>query len=184
MAELTYAMITSLDGYIADENGTFDWARPSDELHAIFNDLQRSVGTCLQGRRMYETMRWWDSVAVAELPPIERGFAELWRDTDKIVYSSTLEAVAEPRTRLERTFAVDAIRTMKRTADRDLSIGGAGLAAHAILAGLVDRYVLAVVPTIVGAGTRALPDAARLQLTLADAQWFSDGAVLLQYRAA
>ncbi len=133
---------------------------------------------------MYETMRWWDTVVVDQLPPIERGFAELWRDTDKVVYSSTLKTVAEPRTRLERTFDVDAIRTMKHAAERDLSMGGAGLAAHAILSGLVDRYLLVLVPTIVGAGIRALPDAARLQLSLEDVQRFSDGAVLLQYRAA
>ena len=183
MADIVYAIIASLDGYIADERGNFDWAHPSDEVHALFNDMQRSVGTCLLGRRMYETMRFWDSVSLDDLPPTEREFAEVWRASDKVVYSSTLDTVTEPRTRLERTFDPDAVRAMKATADRDLSVGGAGLAAEAIRAGLVDRYQLVLVPTIVGGGTRALPDSARVQLTLEDERSFDDGAVLLDYRA-
>jgi dihydrofolate reductase len=158
MANLIYAINPSLDGYIADENGNFDWSQPSEEVHAFFNDLQRSVGTFLCGRRMYETMRVWDTFVLDDLPEVQREFAEAWRATDKVVYSSTLDAVSEPRTRVERTFDPEVVQTMKEKADRDLSIGGAGLAAEAIRAGLVDRFVLRLVPTIVGGGTRALPD--------------------------
>ncbi len=166
MADLIYIISASLDGYVADEDGNFDWGQPSEEVHTFFNDFQRSVGTGLLGRRMYETMRVWDTFLLDDLPEIERGFAEAWQATDKIVYSSTLEAVSEPWTRLERKFDPDAIQAMKDAADRDLSIGGPGLAAEAIRAGLVDHYQLRVVPTIVGGGTSALPDAARVDLSL------------------
>ena len=182
MAELIYATTASLDGYIADEDGKFDFAAPSEELHAYFNDLQRSVGTDLCGRRMYEIMRVWDTLPLADLPPAEREFAELWRATDKVVYSSSLESVSAPRTRLEREFDPQAVRAMKAAAGRDLSVSGAGLAAEAIRAGLVDRYVLVFSPTIVGAGTRALPDGVKLGLTLTAERRFADGSVLLEYR--
>lgn len=182
MVDLVYAISSSLDGYIADENANFEWTRPSEEVHAFFNDLQRSVGTFLSGRRMYETMRVWDSLTLEDLSGVERRFAEAWRDTEKVVYSSTLEEVSEPRTRLERKFDPDAVARMKDTSYRDLSIGGAGLAAEAIRAGLVDRYVLRLVPTIVGGGTSALPDAARVDLALDTTRRFDDGSVLLDYR--
>jgi dihydrofolate reductase len=181
MANLIYAINPSLDGYIADENGNFDWSEPSEDAHAFFNDLQRSVGTFLCGRRMYETMRVWDTVDLDDLPEVQREFAEPWRDTDKVVYSTTLDTVPEPRTRLERTFDPEVVQNMKDEADRDLSIGGAGLAAEAIRAGLVDRYVLRLVPTIVGGGTRALPDAARVDLALNATRRFDDGSVLVDY---
>jgi len=182
MANLIYAISPSLDGYIADENGNFDWSQPSEEVHVFFNGLQRSVGSFLCGRRMYETMRVWDTFVLDDLPEVQREFAEAWRATDKVVYSSTLDNVPEPRTRLERTFDPEVVQTMKDTADRDLSIGGAGLAAEAIRAGLVDRYLLRLVPTIVGGGTRALPDAARVDLSLNTTRRFDDGSVLLDYR--
>ncbi len=181
MANLIYAINPSLDGYIVDENGNFDWAQPSEDAHAFFNDLQRSVGTFLCGRRMYETMRVWDTFLLDDLPGVQRGFAEAWRDTDKVVYSSTLDAVSEPRTRLARTFDLEVVQAMKDEADRDLQVGGAGLAAEAIRAGLVDRFVLRLVPTIVGGGTRALPDEARVDLTLNTTRRFDDGSVLLDY---
>ncbi|HEX9863501.1 MAG TPA: dihydrofolate reductase family protein [Acidimicrobiia bacterium] len=181
MANLIYAISASLDGYIADENGNFDWTHPSDDAHAFFNDLQRSVGTFICGRRMYETMRVWDTLILDDLPEIPREFAELWRATEKVVYSSTLDTVPEPRTRLERTLDPKVVQTMKDNADRDLAIGGAGLAAQAIRAGLVDRYLLRLVPTIVGGGTRALPDAARVDLALNTTHRFDDGTVLLDY---
>lgn len=181
MANLIYAINPSLDGYIVDENGNFDWTQPSEEAHAFFNDLQRSVGTFLCGRRMYETMRVWDTFLLDDLPEIQREFAELWRATDKVVYSTTLDTVPEPRTRLERTFDPEVVYAMKDQADRDLSIGGAGLAAEAIRAGLVDRYVVRLVPSIVGGGTRALPDAARVDLALNMTRRFDDGSVLLDY---
>lgn len=182
MADLIYAINASLDGYIADEDGNFDWVAPSAEVHAFFNDLQRSVGTVLYGRRMYDTMRVWDSLPLADLPAVQREFAELWRGTDKVVYSSTLEAVSEPRTRLERGFDPEAVRTMKAAAGRDLCIGGAGLAAEAMRADLVDRYQLLLVPTIVGGGTRALPDAVKVDLALVAERHFGNGTVLLDYR--
>ncbi|MDP9495214.1 MAG: dihydrofolate reductase family protein [Actinomycetota bacterium] len=182
MADLIYAINASLDGYIADENGNLDWAQPSEEVHAFFNDLQRSVGTELYGRRMYETMRVWDTLLLDDLSEVEREFAEAWRATDKIVYSSTLDTVPEPRTRLERTFDPEAVQAMKDDSDADLSIAGPGLAAEAIRAGLVDRYQLLVVPTIIGGGTPALPDAVRVDLDLNTTRRFDDGSVLLDYR--
>jgi dihydrofolate reductase len=182
MAELIYVISASLDGYIADENGNFDWTHPSEEVHAFFNDLQRSVGTELYGRRMYETMRVWDTLLLDDLSEVEREFAEAWRATDKIVYSSTLDTVPEPRTRLERTFDPEVVQAMKDDSDADLSIAGPGLAAEAIRAGLVDRYQLLVVPTIVGGGTPALPDAVRVDLALNTTRRFDDGSVLLDYR--
>jgi dihydrofolate reductase len=182
MADLIYVINASLDGYIADENGNFDWTQPSEDVHAFFNDLQRSVGTVLHGRRMYETMRVWDTLLLEDLSEVEREFAQAWRATDKIVYSSTLDAVPEPRTRLERTFDPEVVQTMKDAAERDLYIGGPGLAAEAIRARLVDRYLLRLVPTIVGGGTSALPDAARVDLALNTTRRFDDGSVLLDYR--
>jgi dihydrofolate reductase len=181
MAELIYAINASLDGYIADESGNFDWTDPSDDAHSFFNDLQRSVGTFLCGRRMYETMRVFDTSVVDDWPEVQREFAEAWRDTDKIVYSSTLDSVPEPRTILERTFDLEAVQTLKDRAERDLQIAGPTLAAEAIRAGLVDRYLLRVVPVIVGGGTRALPDRARLDLALNTTRRFDDGTVMLDY---
>jgi dihydrofolate reductase len=181
MADLIYAISASLDGYIADQNGNFDWTHPSDDAHAFFNDLQRSVGTFLCGRRMYETMRVWDTLLLDDLPPVPRDFAEAWLATDKVVYSSTLDTVPEPRTRLERRFDPGVVHTMKRQAESDLSIAGPGLAAEAIRAGLVDRYLLRLVPTIVGGGSRALPDGVRVDLALDTTRRFDDGSVLLDY---
>ena len=181
MVNLIYAINSSLDGYIADENGNFDWSEPSEDAHAFFNDLQGSVGTSLLGRRMYETMRVWDAFDPADLPEVQRGFAEAWRSTDKVVYSSTLDAVPESRTRLERTFDPEAIEAMKDQADHDLSISGPGLTSEAIRAGLVDRYVLRLIPIIVGGGTRALPDAAQVDLALNRTRRFDDGSILVDY---
>ena len=181
MADLIYAITASLDGYIADESGNFDWTDPSDDAHTFFNDLQRSVGTVLYGRHMYETMRVFDTPAVDDWPEVQREFAEAWRDTDKVVYSSTLDSVPEPRTRLEPTFDPQVVQTMKDEADRDLSIAGAGLAAEAIRAGLVDKYQLRLLPVIVGGGTPALPNAAKVDLSLNMTRRFDDGSVLLDY---
>lgn len=184
MASLIYIINASLDGYIVDADGNFDWSEPSEDAHAFFNDFQRSVGTSLCGRGMYESMRVWDSFALGDLTPVTREFAEAWRDTDKVVYSSTLDGVTEPRTRLEGTFDSAAVETMKHHSDADISIGGAKLAAEAIRAGLVDRYVLRVVPHIVGGGKPALPDGVRVDLTLDRTSRFDDGSVVLDYRLA
>lgn len=182
MAELIYLINASLDGYIADENGEFDWAEPSDDTHAFFNEFQQSVGTVLNGRRMYETMRVWDDLVLEELPKVQRGFAEAWRASEKIVYSSTMDDTLGPRARLERIFDPEAVRAMKHEAARDLSIAGPNLAAAAIEEGLVDRYVLRVVPAIVGGGTPALPRGVRVDLSLNRTSHFEDGSVVLDYR--
>ncbi len=182
LAQLIYLINASLDGYIADDDDKFDWSEPSEDAFLFFNDYQSSVGTSLLGRRMYETMRVWDSFVLDDLPPVHRRFAEAWIDTDKVVYSTTLENVTEPRTRLEPRFDLEAVGVMKGSADRDMSIGGAVLAAEAIRAGLVDRYIVRVIPVIVGGGTRALPDAVRVDLVLDTTARFDDGSVVLDYR--
>jgi dihydrofolate reductase len=187
-ARLIYMAIASLDGYIEDRGGKFDWAAPDDEVHGFVNDLARPLGTFLYGRRMYETMKAWETdVGGASDPPALRDFASLWRAADKLVYSKTLapEGVTTARTRLERTFDGDGVRAMKAAAARDLAIGGPELAAHAFRAGLVDEVQLFVVPIIVGGGKPSLPDDVRLQLRLADERRFDrSGVVHLRYLAA
>jgi len=183
MAKLIYSVITSLDGYVADEEGNFDWAAPDEEVHAFVNELERPVGTYLYGRRMYEVMVYWETVpALAEQPPVVRDFAEIWRAADKIVYSKTLEKVSSARTRIEREFDPEAVRQMKATAGRDLTVGGPELAARALEAGLVDEVHLFLAPVVVGAGNRSLPDGVRLDLELLDERRFGSGMVHLRYR--
>jgi dihydrofolate reductase len=183
VAKLIYAAIASLDGYVADANGEFDWAAPDEEVHAFVNDLERPIGTHLFGRRMYEVMAYWETASMAPgEPPVMRDFAELWQAADKIVYSTTLERVSTVRTRLERSFDSDAVRLLKETAERDLSIGGPTLAAPAIAAGLVDELHLFLTPVVVGGGTPALPAGVRVDLQLLDERRFSSGVVHLHYR--
>jgi dihydrofolate reductase len=183
VAELIYSAITSLDGYVADEEGNFDWAAPDDEVHAFVNDLERPIGTYLYGRRMYEVMRYWETAhTVADQPSTVRDYAELWRAADKVVYSKTLQEATTARTRIERDFDPQAIREMKATADRDLSVGGPGLAARAIEAGLVDEFLRFVAPIVVGGGTRWLPEGVRIELELGDERRFGGGVVFLRYR--
>lgn len=168
MARLIYMNLASLDGYIADRGGNFDWARPDDEVHAAVNDLLRPVSTYLYGRRVYEVMRYWEDLDVAAgQSGVARDFGEIWRGADKIVYSRTLPEVTTARTRLERGFDPDAVRALKESSPSDLAIGGPGLAAAAFAERLVDEIRLFVVPVAVGGGTPALPDA-RLDLELAD----------------
>ena len=183
MARLIYSAIASLDGYTADAEGKFDWAAPDAELHAFVNDLERDVGTHLYGRRMYETMAVWQRMDVSAEPDVMRDYAGIWRDADKVVYSRTLAAASTPRTRIERDFDPEAVRRMKETAGRDLSVGGPGLAAHALRAGIVDEIQLFLVPVVVGGGTRALPDGLRLDLDLLDERRFAGGAVYLRYQS-
>jgi dihydrofolate reductase len=183
MAKLIYSSITSLDGYVADEDGNFDWAAPDEEVHAFVNDLERPVGTYLYGRRMYETMVYWETAhAVAEQAPLVRDFAALWQAADKIVYSRTLEAVSSARTRIERDFDPEAVRQMKATAGHDITVGGPDLAAQAFKAGLVDEYHLFLTPIVVGGGKHSLPDNVRLKLELVDVRRFGGGVVHLHYR--
>ena len=180
-AKLIYSAIASLDGYIADKDGSFEWAAPDDEVHAFVNDVTRPVGTHLLGRRMYEVLRAWDTVPTDEGPQVMRDFAEMWQGTDKIVYSTTLQTVSGPRTRVESRFDPDAVRELKASADRDLTVGGPGLAAVALGAGLVDELQLFLHPVIVGGGTAALPEGIHLELELLDERRFASGVAFLRY---
>ena len=182
MAKLIYTAIMSLDGYVADEDGNFDWAEPDEEVHAFVNDLERPIGTYLYGRRLYEVMVAWETITDEQ--PFIRDYAQIWRAADKIVYSRSLESVASEKTRIERSFDADAVRQMKASADRGISIGGPTLAAQAIRAGLVDEIRLFLAPAVVGGGTRALPDDVRLKLELLDERRFDNGTVHLHYRTA
>jgi dihydrofolate reductase len=185
VARLIYAAITSLDGYIADENGSFDWAAPDEELHGFVNDLQRPVGTYLYGRRMYEVMAGWEHAGTfADQRPVMKDFAGLWQAADKIVYSRTLQEVATDRTRLVRDFDPDGVRRLKAELDRDLTIGGPALAAEAFRAGLVDECQLFLMPIVVGGGTASLPSRVRIGLELDDEHRFGSGVVYLRYRTA
>jgi dihydrofolate reductase len=183
MARLIYSGIASLDGYVADEDGNFDWSAPDQEVHTYVNGLQRPVGTYLFGRRMYEVMVAWETMALTGLPPYIQDFANLWRAADKIVYSRTLPTVSSARTRIERAFDPEAVRRLKTGAERDIAVGGPMLAGQAIRAGLVDDWHLFVVPMVVGGGTRFLPDDVRLRLELVDERRFNSGVVHLRYRA-
>ncbi len=184
MAKLIYSAIASLDGYVADTDGKFGWAEPDEEVHAFVNDLERPVGTSLLGRRMYEVMAAWETVDFADQPAHIRDFAEIWRSADKIVYSRTLEAVSSSRTRLERDFDPEAVRELKAAAERDLSVGGPELAAHAFRAGLIDECWLVVAPVVVGGGRRAFPSDVRLKLDLLDERRFGNGMVHVRYQVA
>jgi dihydrofolate reductase len=184
MAKLIYSAIASLDGYIEDEDGKFDWAEPDEEVHAFVNDLERPVGTYLYGRRLYETMAGWETdPGLAEHSPVARDFAAIWRAAEKIVYSTTLEAVSTARTRIEREFAPDAVWQEKEAARRDLLVGGAALAAEAFRAGLVDELHLFLTPVLVGGGKRALPEGVNRKLELLDERRFGSGTVFLRYRS-
>lgn len=183
MGKLIYTVNTSLDGYIADEHGNFDFTAPSEEVHAFINDLERPAGTYLYGRRLYEVMRVWETMDVAHEPPVMQDYAQLWRAADKVVFSTTLVDASTSRTRIERSFDPDAIRRLKASTESDISIGGAELAGHALRAGLLDELRMFVSPVIVGDGTRFLPDNIRLPLELLDERRFGNGVVYLSYRA-
>jgi dihydrofolate reductase len=183
MAKLIYLAITSLDGYVADDDGNFDWAAPDEEVHSFVNDLERPVGTYLYGRRMYEVMVAWETMdTLADQPPFIQDFTEIWQAADKIVYSKTMETVSSARTRIERDFDPDAVRQMKASAGGDISVGGPDLAAQAIKAGLVDEYHLFVAPIVVGGGKQSLPHNVRVKLELLDERVFGNGVVHLHYR--
>jgi dihydrofolate reductase len=184
MAQLIYLAIMSLDGFIADERGNFDWAAPDEEVHAFVNDLERHIGTYLYGRRMYDVMRYWETAPTrGDQPAVVKDYAAIWQAADKIVYSKTLSTPSTARTRLEREFDPDEIQRLKATASRDISVGGPHLAAQAIKAGLVDDLHLFVVPIIVGGGTSALPEHVRVTLELLDEHRFASGVVHLHYRS-
>ena len=182
MARLIYTAITSLDGFVNDADGRFDWAEPSEEVHAFVNDLERPIGTYLYGRRMYEVMGAWEVMDLAGQSAVMRDYAEIWRAADKIVYSKTLQATSSARTRIERDFDLGAIRRIKAESARDISVGGPTLAALAIKAGLVDEYHLFKTPVIVGGGTPGLPADVSVKLELLDERRFANGVVHLHYR--
>jgi dihydrofolate reductase len=184
MAKLIYSAIASLDGYVEDEQGRFEWAAPDEEVHAFINDLERPISTYLYGRRMYETMVFWETVDTSDEPAAMRDFAEIWRGAEKIVYSRTLHAASSARTRIERDFDADAIRRLKESSGSDIAVGGAELAGQAIAEGLVDECHLLLGPIIVGGGKRALPGNVRVQLELLDERHFRSGVVHLHYRVS
>jgi len=179
---LIYSAIASLDGYVSDRDGNFDWAAPGPEVHAFLNELERPIGTYLYGRRMYETMVGWETMSLDDAPQPMRDYAAIWRAADKIVYSTTLSEVSSSRTRLERTFDPEAVRRLK--AEGDVSVGGPHLAAHALAAGLVDELQLYLAPVVVGGGTRALPDGVPIELELLEERRFDSGFVYAHYRAS
>jgi dihydrofolate reductase len=184
VAKLVYSAISSLDGYVADEHGKWDWSIPDDEVHAFVNDREREIGTYLLGRRMYEVLVAWEDPKMLDHEQAEiRDYARVWLDSDKIVYSRTLTEPASTRTRIERKFDPDAVRAMKASAERDLSVGGPELAAQAFAAGLVDEVSLLLSPVIVGGGNPSLPAGLRLDLELADERRFANGVVHLRYLA-
>jgi dihydrofolate reductase len=183
MAKLIYAVIASLDGYVADEDGNFDWAAPDAEVHAFVNDLERNIGTYLYGRRMYETMVYWETAhTLPDQSPVEQDYTAIWQAADKVVYSTSLDRVSSAKTRIEQSFEPDAVRQMKDAATADISMGGPHLAAQAIEAGLVDEYHLFVTPIVVGGGNASLPDNVLVKLELLDERRFDSGVVHLHYR--
>jgi dihydrofolate reductase len=182
MPSLIYSASSSLDGYVADTEGKWDWSRPDEEVHTFINDMMRPARTQLYGRRMYEVLRAWEDLDVSEHPSYIADFAEIWRNTDKIVFSRTLGDVSTTRTRLEREFDPHAIRRLKDTAETDILVGGPELAAQAMKAGLVDEIRLTLAPVVVGGGIRSLPDDVRLNLELVGERRFGNGTVHLHYR--
>jgi|SRR5450631_1713813 dihydrofolate reductase len=183
MAKLIYSAIASADGYVEDATGSFDWAAPDEELHCFVKDLERPVGTYLYGRRMYETMLYWETAhTMPGQPPSVREFTGIWQAADKIVFSTTLPSVSSARTRIERNFDPGMIRQLKLATEHDVTVGGADLATQAVKAGLVDELQLFLVPIVVGGGKRALPNGVRWDLELLDTQRFASGAVYLRYR--
>ena len=177
---LIYSAIASLDGYTTDAEGKFDWAEPDEEVFAFVNDLERGIGTYLYGRRMYETMLYWETAPLEGQSPVVLDYTRIWRAADKIVYSTTLRAASTARTRIESRFDPEAVRAMKQQGD--VSVGGPGLAASAIRAGLVDEYQVFVTPVVVGGGTSIFPAGVRAGLDLADQRRFASGVVYLRYR--
>lgn len=183
MGRLVTGGLSSLDGYIADERGDFSWGAPDAAVHAFVNDLERSIGTYLYGRRMFEVMRYWERAhEEPDRSEVERDYTSVWQAADKVVFSTTLDEAGTKRTRLERSFDVDAVRDLVESSTRDVSISGPGLAAHAFRAGLIDEVRLFLHPVVVGGGTRFLPDGVRLSLELMEERRFDNGVVFLRYR--
>jgi dihydrofolate reductase len=181
VTRLVYSAITSLDGYVADRGGGFTWAAPDEEVHAFLNDVERSIGTYLYGRRMYQTMSFWEAPVLDPASAAEHEYARIWQAADKVVYSTTLDTVTTRRTRLERSFDPETVRRQKVSSDADLSVGGSRLASQAVAAGLVDELHLFLVPVMVGGGAPFLAGDARTSLDLVDDRQFASGVVYLRY---
>jgi dihydrofolate reductase len=182
MAKLVYTAIMSLDGYVADANGQFDWSAPDEEVHAFVNDLERPIGTYLTGRRLYDVMKVWESWDTSAEPAVIQDYATIWRAAEKVVHSKSLRAVSTTKTRIERSFDADAVCSMKASAKADISVGGAELAGQALKLGLVDECSFFLSPIAVGGGKRALPENVRIQLELIDQRRFGNGVVYVHYR--
>jgi len=182
VAKLIYSALSSLDGYVADGRGNFDWAAPDEEVHAAVNDILRPAGTHLYGRKTYEVLVAWETMETAAQPPAIRDFAEIWHSADKVVYSRTLKEASSARTRIERDFDPGEVRRLKAAAERDLSVGGAELASVAFRAGLIDECHVFLAPVVVGGGTRSLPAGQVATLELLDERRFASGFVQLHYR--
>jgi dihydrofolate reductase len=181
MARLIYSALASLDGYIEDDEGGFGWAEPDEEVHAFLNELERSTGTFLLGRRMYEVLVAWETIGGDDEPSFIRDFAEIWRAADKVVYSTTLDEVSSARTRIERQFDPRVVRKLKAAADRNLTVGGPALAAEAFRAGLVDEVRLFLAPIVVGGGKPCFSADVRVRLALLEERRFDGGMVHLRY---
>lgn len=182
MADLIYTGITSLDGYLADSDGNFDWSAPDEEVHAFVNDLERDAGTYLLGRRMYDVMSVWETLGGPDDPPVIQDYGRIWRAAEKIVFSETLEEPPAPRTTVRRSFDPALVRGLKAEASGSIGVGGATLAAAALRAGLVDECRIFLNPVAVGGGLRFLPDNLNLRLELLDERRFGNGVMYLRYR--
>ncbi len=183
MAKLIYPVNVSLDGYMEDERGDLEWSISDDETYAFWTDFQRTIGTYLYGRRMYESMVYWETAgASGDQPEDRREFAQIWRAAEKVVYSRSLPAASSAKTRIEREFDPDAVRRLKESSGADLTIGGPELAARAMSAGLIDECHLLLNPVVLGGGKRALPDNLRMRLELLGERRFRSGIVHLHYR--
>ncbi len=188
MGKLIYLITTSLDGFVADKNGNFEWAMPSEEVHAFVNDIVRNVGTSLLGRNMYETMKVWDTIPTEGTSgpmdgPSEamNDYAKIWRAAKKIVYSTALSDVTIANATIERSFDPSTIQELVAESDKDFDIGGPHLAAEAIKAGIVDEYHQIIVPQLIGSGNYWLPKDVKSKLKLVDLRKFENGFVHLQY---
>ena len=182
MAKLIYSMITSLDGYAAAAEGDLGTGAEDEEVHTFIGDIFRPVRTFLYGRRMYETMVFWETAdAEPDVPPHILEYARDWQAAEKIVYSTTLQSVSSAKTKIERTFDPDAIRKLKAESDHDISVDGPNLAAQAIRAGLVDEYHLFITTSVVGGGKRFFPEGVRLDMELVDERTFKTGLIYARY---
>jgi dihydrofolate reductase len=182
MGKLIYTAIMSLDGFIADAEGNFDWSAPDEEVHAFVNELEGRSGTYLLGRKMYEVMSWWEDLDTADEPQAIKDYADIWHAADKIVYSKSLEQPSTAKTRIEKTFDAGAVRALKASTERELSVGGAELAWLAVEAGLVDEFRFFLSPVTVGGGKRFLPDGVVLKLELLEERRFGNGVIYVSYR--